>query len=155
MFKNTTASKGRWDDSSKRNYRILEREHSTAVVFGRKIVLSDVLLNRPEKRRDCDRIRHRYITKKFLFCSDPQTWRLHFYFAEHPLSLCGLCWAGRFRRICSDQSVRVTPIADGGGAFPEPCRAESGLAQPVRRTQSGRTGADPLLESTNSRRNYI
>ena len=37
----------------------------------------------------------------------------------------------------------------------EPLERGYGLAQPVRRTQSGRTGADPLLESKNSRRNHI
>lgn len=46
----------------------MEREHSTAAVFGRKIVLSDVLLNRPEKRRDCDRIRHD-ISRRNFYCA--------------------------------------------------------------------------------------
>ena len=36
MFKSTTARKGRWNDTSKRNYSILEREHSAAAVIRQK-----------------------------------------------------------------------------------------------------------------------
>ena len=138
-----------------KNYRILQREHSAVTVFRQEIVPSDVLIHCPGKRRDCDRIGHRYIPEELLFRQTQQTWPVRLCVAEHPLSLCGLCSAGHLRWFYLDQPAGVAPAAGRIGEVSESQRTDPRLAWSVRGVKLGGTGADPLLESANGGRDRI